>query len=223
MTNCCKENILFCDNHLLVVRKPAGLLIQGDKSGDATLLELCKEFLKHEFDKPGNVFLGLVHRLDRPVSGVVVFARTSKAASRLGEQFRNCETKKIYCALLQGKVEESGVLEDYISRNRITSHLTTQDKGQYAKLFFKRLYFSNNISFVEIELATGRHHQIRVQFGRRGFPILGDFRYGSKIQFGDKNIALHAQELSFFHPVTKEQMNFEARPDDYWNEYIKIE
>ena len=139
MANCCKENILFLDNHLLVVRKPAGLLIQGDKSGDVTLLELCKDFLKHEFDKPGNVFLGLVHRLDRPVSGVVVFARTSKAAARLAEQFRQRETKKTYRALLQGKVEENGVLEDYISRNRITSHLTTPDKGQYAKLIFKCL------------------------------------------------------------------------------------
>ena len=222
MPNCCKKNILYLDNHLLVIRKPAGILIQGDDSGDVAILELCKDYLKEKFNKPGNVFLGLVHRLDRPVSGVVVFARTSKAASRLTEQFKNRETNKVYRALIQGKVNENGILEDYISRHRITSHLSTPEKGKYAKFFFKRLKFENGISYTEIKLETGRHHQIRVQFGRRGFPILGDFRYGSKIHFENKNIALHAQKLLFFHPVTKEQLEFSSDVDEYWNNYMKI-
>jgi 23S rRNA pseudouridine1911/1915/1917 synthase len=222
MPDCCKENILYLDNHLLVIRKPAGILIQGDDSGDVTILQLCKDYLKEEFGKPGNVFLGLVHRLDRPVSGVVVFARTSKAASRLTDQFRNRETVKVYRALIQGKVEASGVFEDYISRHRVTSHLSTPEKGKYAKLSFARLKFENDLSFVEVRLETGRHHQIRVQFGRRGFPILGDFRYGSKKQFDNKTIALHAQKLSFFHPITKEQMEFTSDVDEHWNNYIKL-
>ncbi len=215
-------HIIYQDNHLLVVRKPAGIAVQRDNSGDESLLDLAKTWLKVESGKQGNVYLGLVHRLDRPVSGVIVFAKTSKAAARLSEQFREREVKKVYHALAEGIVPEEGTLEDNITRKGATSRIAEGDEGQPARLHFKRLGHEKNISLVEIDLSTGRHHQIRLQFAHRGHPLLGDFRYGSKIVFGDRCVALHASSLTLTHPTLKEEMAFEAKPDVFWKEFYPL-
>lgn len=207
---------LYLDNHLLVLNKPAGLLIQGDQTGDPSLLNLAKVYLKQKFNKPGNVFLGLVHRLDRPASGVVVFARTSKAARRLAEQFRSREVTKIYWILAEGDVPSDGVWQDYLARDGVTSRVVDAKSGRLARLRFRRLDYRNGISRVEVILETGRHHQIRVQFAHRGYPILGDFRYGSKRHFGDRALALHAYSLTIRHPTRKEKMTFTDPPDQNW-------
>ncbi len=212
-----KKLILYIDNHLLVANKPAGLLVQGDQTGDSTLLELSKVFLKHEFDKKGNVYLGLVQRIDRPVSGIVVFARTSKAAGRLSEAIRQRQFRKTYVALVQGVPDQQDKLIDYLDRNGVTSIIVDSDTGKKAELSYKRLDSKKNVSLLEIDLHTGRHHQIRVQFASRGFPILGDFRYGSKTRFGNKALALHASRLTLQHPVSKEWLTFNSCPDmSYW-------
>ena len=208
--------ILYTDNHLLVVRKPAGLLVQGDRTGDTTLLDCAREYIKDQFNKPGNVYLGLVHRLDRPTSGVVVFALTSKAAKRLSDQFRERNVRKIYWALVQGKTPTEGTLVDRIRRHGPKSHLSKGTDGQHAELSFRRLRYHKGVSWVEIELATGRHHQIRVQFAHRGHPVIGDFRYGSKIKFGQRALALHARSLTISHPTRKEEMTFVAELEPFW-------
>ncbi|MBU2510932.1 RluA family pseudouridine synthase [bacterium] len=209
-------DIIYQDNHLLVVNKPAGVLIQGDKSGDKSLYHHVQHYLKTTLNKPGNVYLGLVHRLDRPVSGVVVFAKTSKAASRLSEQFRKKTIKKSYIALVKGKIPTSGTLVDQIERMGVTSRIVTDGTGKDAKLSYRRLLYQKEISLVEIQLETGRHHQIRIQFSNLGFPILGDFRYGSKEKFPLKAIALHAHSLQITHPTTKESMIFSSNPSELW-------
>ncbi|MBT5875275.1 MAG: RluA family pseudouridine synthase [Candidatus Latescibacteria bacterium] len=216
MNNVKTPDIIHMDNHVMVVRKPAGILVQGDKTGDETLLDQCRLYLKERFNKPGNVFLGLVHRIDRPVSGVMVFARTSKAAGRLVTQFRTREVEKKYWALVQGKVQESALLVDRISRHGPTSHIARNSEGQNAELFYRRLRWQDGISWVEIDLHTGRHHQIRVQFSQRGHAVIGDFRYGSKHKFPERSLALHARKITFEHPVLKEPMTFTAEPEEYW-------
>ena len=208
--------ILYTDNHLLVVRKPAGLLVQGDRTGDTSLLDCARQYIKDQFNKPGNVYLGLVHRLDRPTSGVVVFALTSKAAKRLSEQFREGNVRKIYWALVQGKTPTEGTLVDRIRRHGPKSHISKGTDGQYAELSFRRLRYRKGMSWIEIELATGRHHQIRVQFAHRGHPVIGDFRYGSKIKFGQRALALHACSLTISHPTRKEEMTFVAGLEPFW-------
>lgn len=212
------KNIIYSDNHLLVVNKPAGMLIQGDQTGDLSLLEAGKQYLKERFQKPGNVYLGLVHRIDRPVSGVVVFARTSKAASRLSEQIRQKSVQKRYLALVKGKTPASGKLEHRIERREATSKIFPPEssKGKLARLTYQRLKFEQGISLVDVDLETGRHHQIRAQLATIGFPILGDFRYGSKEKFPNKTIALHATSISIRHPTTGEALTFEVPPPATW-------
>ena len=211
-----KLNILYEDNHLLVICKPAGILVQGDRTGDVTLLSLAKDYIKEKYNKPGDVFLGLVHRLDRPASGVIVFARTSKAAGRLMKQFQQRQIKKIYYCLAAGELPLNGNWKDRIERREATSFIA---KGELnAALSFKRLKFQNVVSLSEVKLHTGKHHQIRVQFASRGFPIIGDFRYGSKIKFPNRAIALHARELRLEHPTTKELLTFQCKPD--WPDYV---
>ncbi len=211
---------IYMDNHLLVVNKPAGMLVQGDRTNDVSLLELCKRFLRTEFDKPGDAFLGPVHRLDRPTSGVIVFARTSKAAARLSAQMRNRGIQKKYIALVEGKLGQKGVLVDFIDRRGKTSRIAAPEQGKYSKLTFKRLAFNAGISLVDIDLQTGRHHQIRIQFAHRGFPVLGDQKYGAKRLFRERSIALHSYSLTLMHPVRKEPITFEATPDSFWNQYF---
>ena len=209
--------ILYEDNHLLVVNKPAGQLVQGDQTGRVTLLEEARSWLKEQYDKPGNVFLGLVHRLDRTASGVVVLARTSKAASRLSEEIRNHRPRKVYWALVAGEMPLSGHFIDRLERKEYTSQIVDAPGGKEARLSYNRLYYANGVSLVEINLETGRHHQIRVQFSHRGFPILGDRRYGSQRPFAADAIALHAREMIIRHPTQGEEMKFVAEPGEDWS------
>jgi len=192
------------------------MLTQGDKTGDISLFEITKEYIKKKYQKPGNVYLGLVHRLDRPVSGIVIFARTSKAAARLNEQIRNRKIMKIYWALVQGKPAKQGQFIDYINRNEMTSKISDATKGKKAELKYRLLKHVDDISMLEIELRTGRHHQIRVRFASRDYPILGDFRYGSRIKFGNKALALHAHRIKITHPVQKTEMSFVSLPEENW-------
>lgn len=208
--------IIYEDNHLLVVNKPAGQLVQGDQTGRPTLLEEAKAWLKEKHHKPGNVFLGLVHRLDRPASGVVVLARTSKAASRLSAEIRSRRPRKSYWALLAGETPLHGQCVDRLERREFSSQVVAAPAGKEARLSYRRLSFKDGVSLVEIFLETGRHHQIRVQFAHRGHPILGDRRYGSLQSFGDDAIALHAREMVIRHPTLGEEMQFVAEPNTDW-------
>jgi RluA family pseudouridine synthase len=212
--------VLFVDNHLLVVCKPAGLLVQADRTGDASLLELCRMYVKQTFNKPGKVFLGLVHRLDRPVSGVLVFARTSKAAARLSAQFRLRQVTKRYWALVEGQVPLEGTLVDRVVRTGVHSRIGTTGIGQHAALRFRRLAYRQETSWVEVDLGTGRHHQIRVQLAHYGHPVLGDRRYGSTRRFAPGSIALHARSLTITHPTRYDEMTFTAKPGSHWPEQL---
>ncbi len=209
-------NVIYEDNHLLVVNKPAGQLVQGDQTGRTTLLEEAKTWLKNKYDKPGKVFLGLVHRLDRPASGVVVLARTTKAASRLSEEIRSRRPRKTYWAQVTGEVPPAGQFVDQLERDEFSSRVVAAPAGKEARLSYSRLSYTEGVSLVAIALETGRHHQIRVQFGHRGFPILGDRRYGSRQAFGKDVIALHAREMVIRHPTLREEMSFVAEPNDDW-------
>jgi len=213
--------VLYTDNHLVVVEKPAGMLVQGDSTGDETLLDITKQYIKEKYNKPGDVYLGLVHRLDRPSSGVIVFAKTSKAASRLTDQFKNKQIKKKYLALVQGMIPRNGSYEDYLYREEKVSKVSRLKKGDFAELSFKQLAFQRNVSLAEIDLKTGRHHQIRVQFASRGNPILGDFLYGSKEKFPWKTIGLHALSITLTHPTTKEKMTFSTFPGRNWPHFFQ--
>lgn len=211
--------ILYEDNHLLVVLKPINMPVQRDASGDMDLLTLLKDDLKKRYQKPGNVYLGLVHRLDRPVGGIMVFAKTSKAASRLSEQVRCHQLEKEYHAVLMGNMmPKEGTLKDYLWKNPKTNRTIVDKRGKEAVLSYKRLKMINNMSLVQIWLKTGRSHQIRVQFSSRGFPLYGDQRYNKMAKAGEQ-IALFASSLSFYHPITKEKMTFtEPLPNNYpWN------
>ena len=211
--------ILYEDNHIIVVVKPFNILSQSDDTKDIDMLTLIKSYLKEKYNKPGNVYLGLVHRLDRPTGGIMVFAKTSKAASWLSEQIRlNLFTKK-YLAVVNGYLnEKSGVFEDYIFKKEDNSSIISKD-GKYAKLEYEVLKEKNDLSLVSILLHTGRHHQIRVQFASRNHPLYGDQRYGKASK---KQLALFAYYLSFNHPVTKEKLEFIKYPDKVgiWKEFI---
>ena len=207
---------IYEDNHLLVVNKPNGQLVQGDATGRETLLDEAKAWLKAKYDKPGNVYLGLVHRLDRPASGVVVLARTSKAASRLSEEFRSHRPHKTYRAIVSGELSDSDVWIDHLLREEFQSRVVSAPAGKKAELKYQRLSTGKDTSLVEIDLITGRHHQIRVQFAHRGHPILGDQRYGSRHAFVPDAIALHACELQIKHPTRDEIMRFTAETPASW-------
>lgn len=212
--------LFFEDNHLLVLYKPAGLLVQADDTGDLSLLKLGKAWLKARYNKPGNVFLGMVHRLDRPVAGVIVFCRTSKAASRLSESFRTAKVVKRYVAVLEGRLtRKEGYLLNHMERlpdrsSRIVPEPTTRSRE--ARLSFRLLDSSQRRSLVAIQLETGRRHQIRLQFAQIGFPILGDLRYGASAPLPQAQIALLAHELSFQHPTKKEMLSFSCPFPQGW-------
>ena len=198
-----KINVIYEDNHLLVVEKPINVPVQEDESKDEDFLSILKNYIKVKYNKPGNVYLGLVHRLDRPVGGIMVFAKTSKCASRLSEQIRTKKFKKVYNAVCVGKINDSGKLVDYLLKDRKKNIVKVDKSGKECILYYKRLNYKNNLSLVEINLETGRSHQIRVQLSNYGYPLYGDQRYNKK----DKNqIALFSSSIEFTHPVTKEHL-----------------
>lgn len=203
-----KPNIVYEDNHLLVVEKPAGVPVQEDSSKDIDMLTMLKQYRKKNENKTGEAFIGLVHRLDRPVSGIMVFAKTSKAASRLSVQIRQNTFHKTYLAVIEGSLHPNGKFEDYLIKNEKEnkSHITTKEKGKYSCLEYQIISTKDNLSLVKINLITGRSHQIRVQFSSRNHPLIGDSKYGYNPNNID--IALFAQSITFNHPTTKEELTF---------------
>jgi 23S rRNA pseudouridine1911/1915/1917 synthase len=210
--------VLHLDNHLIAVWKPAGLLTQGDRSGDPNLLDEVKTWLAREFAKPGNVYLGLLHRLDRQVAGVVLFARTSKAASRLSAQFREHTIEKTYWALVQGQPEPPSArlthfIEDLAERAGVIAHAKAGPGRKEARLRYRMFSTAGDVSAIELMLETGRKHQIRAQLSAVGHPIVGDFAYRATLAFEGAGIALVAKRLAFTHPVSKHVLAIEV-PDE---------
>ena len=205
------NKIIYEDNHLLVVEKPQNVLVQADNTNDLDLLTSLKKYIKEKYNKPGEVYLGLVHRLDRPVGGVMVFARTSKSASRLSNMIRIDEFEKTYLAVVEGALPEEDVFEDYLLKLENENRTIVDKNGKYSKLSYKLLGFKDGLSLVKIKLETGRSHQIRVQFSSRGYALWGDQKYNSKAKVGEQ-IALWAYELRFKHPVRDELMDFKCNP-----------
>ena len=205
-----KLNILYEDNHIIVVVKPYNILSQGDSTGDISIMDMIKEYIKIKYNKPGNVYLGLVHRLDRPVGGIMVFAKSSKAASRLCKAFNEHKITKKYMAIVHGRVEEKKELRDFIEKGKDGKSFVSSN-GKEAILDYELLDYNkeNDCSLVSIDLKTGRHHQIRVQFSSRGHYLLGDQRYGVQDK---KQLMLYAYKINFIHPVKKEVMEFKLLP-----------
>lgn len=212
-------NVIYETNHIIVVEKPNNIPSQADKTGDVDMLTLVKVYLKEKYNKPGNVYVGLVHRLDRPVGGIMCFAKTSKAASRLSESIRENRLEKIYLAVVDGKFEEQkGIMEDYLLKNEKNNLSMVVKEGtknsKYAKLEYEVLKYreDNDISLVRIKLHTGRHHQIRVQFASRGHSLYGDQKYGTRGK--QKQIALFAYMLTIPDPITKQDLTFKVLPEN---------
>lgn len=198
--------VIYEDNHLLVVEKPINIPVQADDSGDLDFLTMLKDYIRNKYNKPGNVYLGLVHRLDRPVGGIMVFAKTSKAASRLGEQIRTRQFQKEYLAVVLGKLnKQEDTLVDNLYKDTKHNMVVVSDKGKEAILSYKVIKFKDNLSLVKILLTTGRSHQIRVQFSSRNHPLYGDQRYNKDAKVGEQ-IALWAYKVSFIHPTTKKPL-----------------
>ncbi|MFC5603776.1 RluA family pseudouridine synthase [Sporosarcina koreensis] len=208
--------ILYEDNHLLVVEKPVNLPVQADDSGDEDLLTLLKADLKERHQKPGNVYLGLVHRLDRPVGGVLVFAKTSKAASRLSDVLRKREMERTYLAVVRGSLGDGGLLEHHLwkdtKKNKVHAVKPSHPEGKKAILHYETIERKDGMSLLAIRLHTGRSHQIRVQMAASGAPLYGDQKYGQHVNRPGQQIALWAHTLSFPHPTTKEILKFESTP-----------
>ena len=222
--------VVYEDNHIIVVNKSSSEIVQGDKTGDESLSDTIKQYLKEKYAKPGNVFLGVVHRLDRPVSGLVVFAKTSKALARLNEMFRNGEVKKIYWAIVKQRPEvEEGDLLHYLVRNEKQNKSYAYDRevknSKKAVLHYRLIGCSQNYSLLEVELKTGRHHQIRCQLAKIGCPIKGDLKYGFPRSNPDGSISLVARRISFIHPVSKKPIELTAPlpSDNLWKCFTDID
>jgi 23S rRNA pseudouridine1911/1915/1917 synthase len=222
--------VLYEDNHLIIVNKAAGVLVQGDATGDKTLSDYVKDYIKEKYNKPGDVFLGTVHRLDRPVSGIVVFARTSKALERMNEIFRRRDVQKTYWAVVGKKPEKkSGKLTHFLVKNEeknTVKAFDTEVKGsQKAELTYRYLGEINHYHLLEVNPVTGRPHQIRVQLASMGCPIRGDVKYGYPRLNPEGNINLHARRLYFVHPVKKEPILIKAPlPENpFWEEFLELE
>ena len=220
--------VLYEDNHIIVINKAAGEIVQGDKTGDESLCDTMKQYIKEKYAKPGNVFIGLPHRLDRPVSGVVVFAKTSKALERLNRMFSEGAVKKIYWALTKGiPTPAEAELETWILRNEKMNKSFSYPKevkgSKRAILHYRFAAASQNYNLIEVELKTGRHHQIRCQLSSIGCPIKGDLKYGAQRSNPDGSISLHARYIEFIHPVSKELIAVTAPlPDDrLWQSFEK--
>ena len=207
--------VVYEDNHIIVVNKTSSEIVQGDKTGDTPLSETVKSYLKEKYNKPGNVFIGVTHRLDRPVSGLVVFAKTGKALARLNEMFRNGDVKKTYWAIVKECPKETeGELVHYLVRNEKQNKSYAYDKevknSKKAILHYKFIGHSQNYYLLEVDLKTGRHHQIRCQLAKMGCPIKGDLKYGAQRSNPDGSICLHARMVKFIHPVSKELIELTA-------------
>ena len=215
--------ILFEDNHLIIINKKPGELSQGDKTNDPTLSEKVKIFLKERDKKKGNVFLGIIHRLDRPTSGIIIFSKTSKSLSRMSEQFKKHEVSKTYWAVTKKMTKKSGRLENFLLKNQSQNKSYVCNGNingaKLAILSFKKILDLKKFSLLRINLETGRHHQIRTQFSKLGCPIKGDLKYGYKRPNKNKSIHLHSRKVSFIHPVSKKMVEVIADPpkDEIWN------
>lgn len=210
-------DILFEDNHLIIINKRCGVLVQGDKTGDIPLLEIVKKYLKNKYDKKGNVFLGLVNRIDRPTSGIVIFAKTSKALSRMNEKLKNRQIRKLYWLFISNKFKSNeGKLEGWFKKNKKINKSFYSSKelnnSKHGLLNYRKIEILKKYSKIEVDLITGRHHQIRCSFSEIGFPILGDLKYGSQRSNKDGGIYLHSRKVYFTHPVSKEEINIKAEP-----------
>jgi len=219
--------VLFEDNHIIAVNKQVSDIVQGDKTGDEPMSDKVKAYIKEKYNKPGNVFLGVVHRIDRPVSGVVLFARTSKALSRLNEMIKKQEVRKTYWAVVKSAPPaDSGTLEHYLIRDTVKNKSAAHDRevpgSQKAVLSYKVAAESNGLYYLEIDLQTGRHHQIRAQLAKIGCPIKGDLKYGSDAADRDGGIHLHARKIEFIHPVTKDSVAIIAPPPQgaVWDDFV---
>jgi len=214
--NLIESEILYEDNHLIIINKQTGVLVQGDITGDLSLFEIVKDYLKKKYKKKGNVFLGLVNRIDRPTSGIVIFAKTSKALSRMNKKLRNREIKKIYWLIISNKFHSNyGEIKGWFKKNKKQNKSYLWDEevknSKYGSLLFKKLKNLDNYSLVEVELITGRHHQIRCSFSKIGYPVLGDLKYGSKRSNKDGGIYLHSKEVEFTHPVSEKKIVIKAK------------
>ncbi len=221
-----KQNlqVLYEDNHLIIVNKRAGDIVQGDKTGDTPLLDIVKDYIKDKYNKPGNVFLGTVHRLDRPTSGIVIYAKTSKALERLNKMLRDKTIKKTYWAIVKNLPKhKKATLKNWLKKNPKNNKSTAYDReiegSKYAVLHYQVIKELDNYALLEIDLETGRHHQIRCQLAKIGSTIKGDLKYGFARSNKDGSIHLHARKISFIHPVSKVEINIIApTPDDVlWN------
>ena len=220
--------VVYEDNHLIIVNKKSGEIVQGDKTGDRPLSEIIKDYIKKEYCKPGNVFLGVVHRLDRPVSGLVIFAKTSKALTRLNEMFRIGEVHKTYWAITKNSPQQlEGELTNWLVRNEKQNKSYAYDKevpnSKKAILRYKVIGRSDNYALIEVHLMTGRHHQIRCQLAKMGCPIKGDLKYGAQRSNPDGSISLQAHKVEFIHPVSKKEIIVEAPipEENLWKEITK--
>ena len=221
--------VVYEDNHIIVVNKTSSEIVQGDKTGDTPLSEMVQHYLKEKYAKPGNVFIGVPHRLDRPVSGLVVLAKTSKALSRLNDMFRTGEVQKTYWAIVKERPRElEGELEHWLVRNEKQNKSYAFDKekpgAKKAILRYKLIGHSQNYHLLEVDLKTGRHHQIRCQLAKMGCPIKGDLKYGSPRSNPDGSICLHARRVKFIHPVSKLEIDLTAPlpPGNLWNGFEMI-
>ncbi|MDD4777934.1 MAG: RluA family pseudouridine synthase [Fermentimonas sp.] len=219
-------NVLYEDNHIIIINKAAGEIVQGDKTGDRPLSDIVKEYLKEKYNKPGNVFCGVTHRLDRPTSGVVVFAKTSKALSRLNEMFRNDSVDKIYWAIVKNRPPKTeDKLIHYLIKNeknnKSTAYDTAKPNTKKAVMHYRLISTSQNYSLLEVNLETGRHHQIRCQLAKIGCPVKGDLKYGADRSNPDGSISLHARSISFIHPVSKAKIEITAPvpEDNLWKTF----
>jgi 23S rRNA pseudouridine1911/1915/1917 synthase len=222
-------NVIFEDNHLIVINKQAGTLVQGDETGDEPLSDLVKSYIKTKYNKPGDVFLGTVHRLDRPTSGIVLFAKTSKALTRMNELFKTKDIQKTYWAITEKEpAKKNGVCVDYLVKNEKQNKSSVKSEktpgAKRAELSYRLVGKGENYSFIEVNPATGRHHQIRVQLSTIGCIIKGDLKYGAKRSNKDGSISLHARKLVFKHPVKGEMVEIIANPPDdpVWNAFLKL-
>jgi 23S rRNA pseudouridine1911/1915/1917 synthase len=212
-----KSNVVFEDNHLIIANKPPGLLVQGDKTGDKSLIDLVKEYLKVEYSKKGNVFLGLVNRIDRPTSGIVILAKTSKALSRMNSLIKNREIKKFYWIIISKNFPNNdGALNGWFRKNSKQNKSFVYEKkvtnSKSGSLKYTKIKDFKRYSLFEIDLETGRHHQIRAQFSKLGYPIVGDLKYGAKRSLKDGSIYLHSRRIIFEHPIKKNKIDLIAKP-----------